>query len=253
MGKLRETCISVKNDMRSLDVRMVVVPVIAVVLLTVRHFVFNGSFFRAHVGPHIIPRGRPGGMYFMFPDLWWAVGCILLYLVVAALVARFAFGMRLADCGVRLKGVLKTLPIFFILYLLMLPLVIFVSGDPSFRNQYPFPKPYGGEWTIGQFALWETAYGVQFFALEFFMRGFFLFALWDKLGYNAIFVMIVPYTMIHYGKPAPEAFGAIIAGFALGYLALKTRSMIGCFLLHFGVAFTMDAVNMITYHKFITN
>ena len=62
------------------------------------------------------------------------------------------------------------------------------------------------------------------------------------LGANAIFVMIVPYCMIHYGKPLPETFGAIGAGVILGTLAMRTRSIWGGVLIHVGVAMTMDVL-----------
>ena len=48
--------------------------------------------------------------------------------------------------------------------------------------------------------------------------------------------MIVPYCMIHYGKPMPETLGAIVAGLILGTLAMRTRSIWGGVLIHIGVA-----------------
>ena len=42
----------------------------------------------------------------------------------------------------------------------------------------------------------------------------------------SIVVMTVPYTMIHFGKPMPEAIGAIFAGLILGYMALRSRSFV---------------------------
>ena len=57
--------------------------------------------------------------------------------------------------------------------------------------------------------------------------------------------MIVPYCMIHYGKPMAETFGAIGAGMILGTIAMRTRSIWGGVAIHVGVAWTMDllAVN----------
>ena len=83
---------------------------------------------------------------------------------------------------------------------------------------------------------WEALYAAQFISLEFFFRGFLLQGLRRALGANAIFVMIVPYCMIHYGKPMPETFGAIGAGLILGTLAMRTRSIWGGVLIHIGVA-----------------
>jgi hypothetical protein len=57
---------------------------------------------------------------------------------------------------------------------------------------------------------------------------------------GAIFAMVVPYCMIHYGKPYLEAHGAIVAGVVLGTLAMRTRSIYAGFLLHISVACGMD-------------
>jgi membrane protease YdiL (CAAX protease family) len=54
-------------------------------------------------------------------------------------------------------------------------------------------------------------------------------------------VMVIPYVMIHFGKPMPETFAAIVAGTLLGYLALRSRSFLWGALLHWSVAITMDA------------
>ena len=89
---------------------------------------------------------------------------------------------------------------------------------------------------------WEVLYAAQFVSLEFFFRGFLLQGLRRALGSNAIFVMIVPYCMIHYGKPLPETLGAIGAGLILGTLAMRTRSIWGGVLIHIGVAMTMDVL-----------
>ncbi len=37
--------------------------------------------------------------------------------------------------------------------------------------------------------------------------------------------MVVPYCMIHYGKPYLEACAACVAGVILGSLSMKTRSI----------------------------
>ena len=46
--------------------------------------------------------------------------------------------------------------------------------------------------------------------------------------------------MIHFGKPMPETFAAIVAGCLLGWMALRTRSFLWGVVLHWSVAITMD-------------
>jgi membrane protease YdiL (CAAX protease family) len=90
------------------------------------------------------------------------------------------------------------------------------------------------------FFLWECAYAVSFLALEAFFRGYLLFTCAARMGWLSVFVMIVPYTMIHFHKPWPECLGAIVAGITLGVLALAFRSFWGGVVVHAMVAVTMD-------------
>jgi hypothetical protein len=249
VGRIKKFISSIIADLRGLDLRFVVVLTTAAALLAVRHFYFNAGFFKRHIAAIPAKTLPLDDITRMFPQLWWAVGCIFLYLIVAGLVAKFVLKIRLRDCGITLKGLPGSLPVVILLYFLMLPILVYVASDPAFTSSYPFPGRIVCGTALG-FLVWEAVYGAQFFALEFFFRGFMLFPLKKKLGYNAIFVMMVPYAMIHFTKPAPEAFGSIIAGFALGYLALRTGSIIGCFLLHWGVAVTMDVLSLINQESF---
>ena len=72
------------------------------------------------------------------------------------------------------------------------------------------------------------------------LRGFLIFALARYVGSLAIFVMVVPYAMIHFGKPMAECVGSIIAGTVLGTMALRTGSIAGGVVVHCGVAWGMD-------------
>jgi membrane protease YdiL (CAAX protease family) len=67
------------------------------------------------------------------------------------------------------------------------------------------------------------------------------------LGAYSIFAMTVPYTMIHFQKPMPEAFAAILAGVFLGWLSFKNGNIWMGLVLHCTIAFSMDILAL--YHK----
>ena len=134
----------------------------------------------------------------------------------------------------------KHLWIFVALFGAFLPAVFVASTSDTFRHAYPFYRLANRSYA--DLVMWEALYGIQFVALEFFFRGFILQGLRRALGANAIFVMLVPYCMIHYGKPVPETLGAIAAGLVLGTLAMRTKSIWGGVLIHIGVATTMDVL-----------
>ena len=92
------------------------------------------------------------------------------------------------------------------------------------------------------FAAWQALYALQFVSLEFFFRGFLVHTLKRDLGAHAVFVAVVPYCMIHFQKPLPEALGAIVAGIVLGTLSLRTGSVLGGAAVHVAVALTMDVL-----------
>jgi membrane protease YdiL (CAAX protease family) len=58
---------------------------------------------------------------------------------------------------------------------------------------------------------------------------------------------MLPFLILHNGKPAPETFGAIIAGIALGVLALRTNSILYCVLTHMSVMFSIDLISVLRF------
>ncbi|HEX8114652.1 MAG TPA: CPBP family intramembrane glutamic endopeptidase [Kofleriaceae bacterium] len=171
---------------------------------------------------------------------WWSGWRVFGYVGIPMIVLACLPGQRIRDYHVSLRGFFHHLWIYAALFALVLPAVIYASTTVAFRETYPFYRIANRSYT--DLALWELLYAAQFLSLEFFFRGFLLHGLRRALGANAIYVMLVPYCMIHYGKPLPETLGAIGAGLILGTLAMRTRSIWGGVLIHVGVATTMDVL-----------
>jgi membrane protease YdiL (CAAX protease family) len=172
---------------------------------------------------------------------WWTGWRVLGYLVIPMLVLA-AGGQRIRDYYVSTRGFFGHLPLYALLFALILPAVFLASRTDSFQHTYPFYR-HTDRSTFDLLA-WEAMYAAQFLSLEFFFRGFILHGLRHRIGANAVFVMIVPYCMIHFGKPLPETLGAIGAGLILGTLAMRTRSIWGGVVIHICVAVTMDVLAM---------
>jgi membrane protease YdiL (CAAX protease family) len=170
--------------------------------------------------------------------VWWTGWRVFGYFVVPALVVRFVFGDTLRAYGLETRGIVRHLWVYALFFALVLVGVVLVSYTAEFSTYYPFYKQAHRSWA--ELLAWEAMYAAQFFSLEFFFRGFWLRACRGAMGSHAIFAMVVPYCMIHFGKPAAETLGAILAGIALGTLAMRTRSIWGGFLIHVSVAFSMD-------------
>ena len=170
--------------------------------------------------------------------MWWGVSSLVLRLAVPFGLAWWWLGMRPGELGLRFRGIGKHLPIYGAMFAVMLPVLVWASSFDSFLRFYPFYNRAGA----GGLAFWiyEVGYGLQFVGVESFFRGFMTFGLARRFGLLAVPIMTVPYTMIHFSKPMPEATAAIIAGLVLGYMALRSRSFVPGVFLHVGVAITMD-------------
>jgi membrane protease YdiL (CAAX protease family) len=176
--------------------------------------------------------------------LWWVGGLLVVWVAVPLWLAR-RVGFGVHDLGLGLGALRSKLWIYGALYLLVFVPVLLASREDAFLATYPLIRVREpASWTWGVLLWYWLIYAVQFACVEFFFRGFLIFTLRPRMGYVAIAVMVVPYTMIHFHKPMPEALGAVVAGLVLGWLAFRTESIWGGVALHVAVALTMDALAM---------
>ncbi len=229
----------------AVDYRPIVCLALGAVILTLQEYYGGRVLFDEVVRKWLVEREAklPNGFFRIskYDELyalsWWATTRIGGY--VLPLVVWKAFFRRdsLLDFGLRTKGFLEHAWIYALFVTVMIPTMIIVAKQPDFGTYYPFYKGASRSWM--DFLAWESMYVAQFFALELFFRGWWVRAC-RSFGVGAIFSMVVPYTMIHYGKPYLEACGAIVAGTVLGSLSMKTRSIYAGFLVHITVAILMD-------------
>ena len=172
--------------------------------------------------------------------LWFGIVTILCYTVLPVLAIKLIFRERFLDYGVGVRGVVGDWPIYCAFATIMLPLVWFCSGEERFQQTYPFYHVRSSAELGPNFLRWEIVYALQFVALEFFFRGFIVHGTKHRFGAYSVFMMVVPYCMIHYAKPIPEAVGSILAGVGLGVVSLITRSIWPGAALHIMVAWGMD-------------
>ena len=177
----------------------------------------------------------------------WVFVLCTFYFVVPVLVIKLFFKENLSDYGLRWKGAFKEYWLYIVMLCVMVPLVAFFSTTKSFQAKYPFYDLSPGETLYPNFWIWEALYFCQFFALEFFFRGFMTHGLKHRFGFYSVFVMTIPYCMIHFGKPLPETIAAIVAGIVLGTLSLKSRSILLGVCIHYSVGLMMDLAAL--YHK----
>ncbi len=185
-----------------------------------------------------------GGEARFHARVFWAAARGIGFLVIPAVVVAVVLRRPLGEFGLRTKGILPHLWLYLAMFLLIAPAVVIASYTQPFQATYPFYRVEPGERLWPNFWLWELLYASQFVGIEFFFRGFLLHGLKRRMGYAAVWVSVVPYTMIHFEKPLAECLGAVVAGWVLGTLSLKTRSMWWGAAIHTAVAWGMDLLSL---------
>jgi membrane protease YdiL (CAAX protease family) len=226
--------------------------------LTIQEYYGGRYLYDEVIGPWLQDAER-GGMRFLRLDrydelygyAWWVLARVTGYVLIPFPLWKLLYPKdSLLDLGLRVRGFFRHIWIYGLCLAVVVPAMLLVATQPDFGTYYPFYKQCSRSWF--DFLAWEGMYYLQFLALELFFRGFIVGTLRKSLGAASIFVMAVPYCMIHYGKPYLEANGAIVAGVVLGSLAAKTKSIYAGFLVHVTVAALMDFLSLWHRHALPT-
>lgn len=187
------------------------------------------------------------------PFLYFATMGTLLRLVVPLTLHRLFFGRRPADFGMPVSrghraGAVPHLHwVYIALFVGLFPFLVSVAETAPFQQKYPLSRdlidPDGGIWIV-HFLVFESFYFLIFLSGEAFWRGYLTFGTERDLGLYGLAFMAVPYVTAHFGKPFSETLGAIAAALALGFLALRHRSIWWGVSLHYAVALSMDLLSI---------
>ncbi len=150
-----------------------------------------------------------GDLYYAFMPL----------LVILALLRENPLDFGIRPGNARVWGIYTV-----VTCLIALPVVYLASRTSTFQSYY----------TIEQFSplryfLETIAY---LLAWEFIFRGFLLFGLRSRLGELSILVQMLPFALLHIGKPEVETISTIVMGVYLGYIAYRGNSYWPAFFVH---------------------
>lgn len=240
------------------DRRPLIVLTIAAVVMTMQEYYGGRYLYDEAIRPWLERLESQGAKYVqlrrydeLYGYAWWILARVIGYVLVPFPLWKLLYPKdSLLDLGLRVRGFTQHIWIYGLCLLVVVPTMLLVANQPDFGAYYPFYKQSSRSWF--DFLAWEAMYYVQFFALELFFRGFLVGTLRRSLGSASIFVMTMPYCMIHFGKPYLEANGAIVAGIVLGSLAAKTKSIYAGFLVHVTVAALMDILALWHRHSLPT-
>jgi membrane protease YdiL (CAAX protease family) len=237
-----------KNEIKKLieiilevDRKVVIIFLSVAVLQTISWYYTSRNFFRLNIFP--IYQNYPD--VYLYEYLYWFVGDFLTLFVISAIVIKFVLRENLKDYGIQI-GELKVGLIYSGIFLIvMIALIWFFSSTPAFSEKYPHLLSTRSNWE--EFFIYEMGMIIYMISWEFIWRGFMLFGLKERFGYYSVLIQMIPFVILHNGKPVAETFGAIAGGIALGVLAFRSNSIIYCVITHSGVMFSIDMISTLRY------
>jgi membrane protease YdiL (CAAX protease family) len=108
--------------------------------------------------------------------------------------------------------------------LVLAPILYGASRLPAFQSYYRMDGFNPAVYALETF--------VYLLGWEYIFRGFLLFGLKDRLKEGAILVQMVPFVLLHLGKPELETISTVFTGIYFGYLAYRGNSYWPAFIIH---------------------
>jgi hypothetical protein len=144
----------------------------------------------------------------------------LLPLLVIILILRhnpLNFGLHWGNAKFWLPHVIVTC-------LILTPILYFSSLMPEFQKYYRQENFHFWTYFLTQCAL--------LMGWEYIFRGFLLFGLKDKFKETAIVIQMVPFVLLHLGKPELETISTIFTGLYFGWVCYRGQSYWPALIIH---------------------
>ena len=238
---LKSEITELNRNVRKLDKKVIIVFLSIAILQTISFYFTQRRFFRENLFEQFQNYSDP----YLLEYLYWFIGDFFTFFILGIVIIKFGLKEKLSDFGLQFGDIKTGLSVSIIFLSVMIILIWFVSTTPSFAEKYPHLSSAKSNWNT--LLIYEAGMLLYMFAWEFIWRGFMLFGLEKKFGGYAVLMQMIPFVILHNGKPFLETFGAIFGGIALGILALRTRSIYYCVLTHIGVMFSIDIISSLRF------
>jgi CAAX protease family protein len=228
---------AVRRAASELDPQTITVLVVAAVLVIFQMKWGSRTFFRSVVAPEvgIVATGLKSWA-------WWFVSQGVWGFVIPILILRYGFRRSFSEMGLG-AGDWKFASLVAVLYVPAALVGTWILSDSvSFQSNYPHLPGASTDWSI--FVVYEALFLFYWVGWEYLWRGFILFGTARTFGIYAIFVQTLPFAILHYQKPLPEAMLSVVGGIALGALVWRARS--------FWIAVPIHAFQMLSLDFFST-
>ncbi len=229
------------KNIHDLDAKVIIIFLSVAALQTLSFYFTSRRFFRENLFESFQNYSDP----YLLEYLYWFIGDFFTFFILSLLIIKFGLKEKLSDFGFKIGDYKIGLSIALFFIFVMVIIIWFVSATPSFAEKYPHLSSAKTNWNT--FLIFESGMLIYMIAWEFIWRGFMLFGLEKKFGYYSVLIQMIPFVILHNGKPFLETFGAIFGGIALGILALRTRSFYYCVITHIGVMYSIDLISSLRF------
>jgi uncharacterized protein len=230
-----------KNGIRELDFKVTFILISIAIIEFISYYYTSRRFFRFNLFDYFVDNEN---IYFI-EYAYWLTSEFISQFCIPFLLILFVLKGKPKDYGIQLGDKKTGFSLSIVIIIIMFPILWIVSGYGSFQETYPQCQYVRDSWNL--FFIYEFCFLLYMIGWEFIWRGYMLFGLKEKFGNYAILLQMIPFTLLHNGKPQIETLGAIIAGIALGILAVRTRSFIYGVIIHTAVMFMIDIISVIRY------
>lgn len=160
-----------------------------------------------------------------YHSVWNSWFSSLLYLgVLPILTILILLRKNPLDFGLRI-GNYKIWLVYVCTFLIIALPILYITSELSSVREY-----YSGE----DFDLLTYSLEILIYMLgwEFIFRGFLLFGLKEKFKEGSILIQLIPFTLLHLGKPEIETLSCVITGLLWGYIAYRGNSFWPAYVMH---------------------
>ena len=174
----------------------------------------------------------------LFAWAWWFVIQGFFGFVIPVLLLRYVFSQSPAEMGLGLGDwkFAGTVALFYIPVVLAGTWVL--SDNIAFQDNYPHLDAASQNWNT--FLIYEFLFIFYWIGWEYLWRGFVLFGTRRVFGVYAILIQALPFAVLHYAKPFPEAILSLAGGIALGALVWRSNSFWIAVPIHWVQMFSLD-------------
>jgi uncharacterized protein len=160
------------------------------------------------------------------------------YAILPVIVILLLLNRNPLDYGFRLGNIRIWAKYVGIFCLIAAPILFLTTLSSEFHKYYKIENFNLLTYFLINFA--------SLFGSEYFFRGFLIFGLKDKFKESSILIQMIPFVLVHFGKPELETLSTIITGIIFGFIVYKGNSFWPAFIIHLFInIFFVGTVNLV--------